>query len=268
MSNKKAHAFTLIELLVVISIIALLISILLPALNSARHVARLTQCSSNLRQVGIATFSAATDQNGKYIDRSGLLEAHALSDRGRGFDIRKQYEAYMNLEFFSCPLSPGPIGSYLETTSPKILSSYSLWFGLDRRFESGTVLIEQGVDTIDKTKWVQKSPSGKRTFDILAADFDRYRPNAGGFVYTSHNTEGGMEEALYDNNPNYHGSYYVKRGNTRGKVDNNYLRTDGSVFRLGHLLFADERVLMLLGDGGLNSELPVNQYYLPGEFEE
>ncbi|MEO0965233.1 MAG: prepilin-type N-terminal cleavage/methylation domain-containing protein [Planctomycetota bacterium] len=55
------RAFTLIELIVVISIIALLIAILLPALTSAREVARISVCKSNLRQTSLAIISYATD---------------------------------------------------------------------------------------------------------------------------------------------------------------------------------------------------------------
>ena len=61
MRSTHHKAFTLIELLVVISIIALLIAILLPALSKSRTSARQVICASNLRQYGIANMGYFTD---------------------------------------------------------------------------------------------------------------------------------------------------------------------------------------------------------------
>lgn len=136
------RAFTLIELLVVISIIALLIAILLPALGAARESAKRTQCASNLRQQGTAVFAYATDLKDQLPPmRSDGLNDQTINHWGRWFK-QTSPDLIWNLGFIWDE-------GYMETGEiffcPSQEHELFTWATYAKNFEDGTTVGATGI---------------------------------------------------------------------------------------------------------------------------
>jgi prepilin-type N-terminal cleavage/methylation domain-containing protein/prepilin-type processing-associated H-X9-DG protein len=79
----RRRGFTLIEMLMVVMIIAVLIALLLPAVQSAREVARATQCRNNLMQIGVAL--------GNYASTHRVFPPGVVNDKGPISNLPKGY---------------------------------------------------------------------------------------------------------------------------------------------------------------------------------
>jgi prepilin-type N-terminal cleavage/methylation domain-containing protein/prepilin-type processing-associated H-X9-DG protein len=118
----KTAAFTLIELLVVIAIIAILAAILFPVLATAREQARLTQCSSNMRQIGLAARLYVSDYDERWCPTRSLVSA------GPQFAPIQHWIGYDNLNAdpdgnttlpATHPPRPGAIDPYIRNEGVK-----------------------------------------------------------------------------------------------------------------------------------------------------
>lgn len=126
MPSRRPTAFTLVELLVVIAIIGVLVALLLPAIQAAREAARRSQCSNNLKQLGLGVLNyesslkhlppsanvdlsiTATANNGSWGVHGRILEYLEQGNVRANVDIEKAWDTQMaisgvQIPVFQCP---------------------------------------------------------------------------------------------------------------------------------------------------------------------
>lgn len=118
----RPSGFTLIELLVVIAIIAVLVALLLPAVQQAREAARRSQCNNNLKQVGLAMANYHETANGFPVGQYSCCWGTWIVGILPYIDRQSMFDIYVHDRKYGIPVDDARYGhaSNLPVTSKRI----------------------------------------------------------------------------------------------------------------------------------------------------
>ena len=177
---RPLHAFTLIELLVVIAIIALLMAILMPALQRVKEQAQAVRCRAHLKQWGVVFAMYTDDNDGSF--PSGDVDNVAIKDpTGLWMYALRPY--YSDGQLRLCPMATkpsnkgaqqpfaawGPISSYEPgywPTEPDTPAANYLSYGLNDWVRNTPQKSSRGLGGIDRLPLLWRTPNVKGAGNI------------------------------------------------------------------------------------------------------
>jgi prepilin-type N-terminal cleavage/methylation domain-containing protein len=257
--------FTLIELLVVVTIIAVLLALLTPAIDKAMYAAQLASCASRLKGHAASATVYAVDHRRHYLDRAALNTTNfrpdylALTTFGP-YDDRPVLSKYMPVnKMFNCPFvneldymgfppEDNPLDPIL------LYTSINYWYGWAYRPQGRPPF--KGMKRIgDRVEWQAPGETYLHKFSVLVADMESEdildnwtnsaHPDRDNFLSLT-TVRNGVQPFIQG----YTCYSYWGRWGTfpdRGKVDQSYGYEDGSVETIYDIAREDPRIEIVPG---------------------